>query len=335
MPCYLLYGEDDFSIREEFQGISTGLGRAEELITNTSTFDADNLRFGELSLACQAMPFLGSSRLVIVHGLGKRLAMGNRRNQKSDDGPKALKEWATLSDLISGLPPTTALIFIDAVLDARNPLVKAVRGNGELRAFAAPKGAELEAWIAGRAREKGTTIALPAVQLLSELVGPHLRLLDSELDKLTTYASGRAVELGDVEDLVHEAKDAGIFDLVDAVATRRQAQAMSSLHRLLIEGTPPPVAMTMLARQLRLMVQLKVLADREASASEIMEALGTRSEFVVRKTRQQAQNYTIDSLKQLYKRLLEIDVAIKSGEVNEDLGLEIFVAEASAPVRAT
>ena len=331
MACYLLYGEDEFSAREEFRRIAAALGPAEDLFTNTSTFDGASVSFGEVSMACQAMPFLGSHRLIVVEGLGKRLTGGGRGAARDDEDKGPSKEWSALAVLIDGLPPTTVLVFIDGALDARNALVKAVRGKGEVRTFASPRGAELEAWIVSRAKAKGASVDGPAVQQLAELVGGNLRLLDVELEKLAMYAGNRSIARSDVDALVAQAREVGIFDLVDAVAARQQARAMRSLDRLIVQGTPPPVAMTTLARQLRLMVQVKVLSGRGAGDGEIMAALGTRSDFVVRKTKQQSKGYTLDALKRLYERLLETDLAIKTGELTDELALEIYVAEASEP----
>ena len=330
MPCYLFYGEDDFSAYEAYRRVAAETGPAEELATNTTTFDGEHTAFGEVAMAAQAMPFLGAKRLVVVEGLGRRLAARGKKagDEETKDGPK---EWAGLPDLLGGLPPTTVLIFLDGGLTAANPLVKAVKAaKGEVKLFNPLRDREVAGWIADRAREKGASIAGPAVQMLAGLVGGNLRLLDGELDKLATYAQGRSIERGDVEALVSQAKETSIFELVDAVATRRQGPAMRALERLLTQGAPPPVAMTMLARQLRLMTQVKALAARNAGDDEVMAALGTRSDFVVRKTKEQARRYSLDALKQLYERLLETDLAIKTGAVSDELGLEMFVAEASA-----
>ena len=331
MPCHLFYGEDDFSAYEAYRRVAAELGPAEELVTNTTTFDGESASFGEVAMAAQAMPFLGAKRLVVVEGLGRRLAARGRKaaNEEDKDG---LKDWAGLADLVGGLPPTTVLIFLDGALTPSNPLVKAVRAaKGEAKLFNPLRDREVAGWIADRAKAKGASIAGPAVQMLAGLVGGNLRLLDGEIDKLATYAQGRTIERADVEALVSQAKETSIFELVDAVATRRQGPAMRALERLLTQGAPPPVAMTMLARQLRLMTQVKALAARNAGDDEIMAALGTRSDFVVRKTKEQARSYSLEALRRLYERLLETDLAIKTGAVSDELGLEMFVAEASAP----
>jgi len=47
--------------------------------------------------------------------------------------------------------------------------------------------------------------------------------------------------------------------------------------------------------------------------------------FVVKKTTRQAMNFSMEQLETVYRRLLEIDVAIKTGEMNDVLALDMLV----------
>ena len=139
MPCYLFYGEDEFSAHEAYWRVAATLGPAEELLTNTTTFDGERVTFGEVAMAAQAMPFLGSKRLVVVEGLGRRLVARARKaadGEGKDGGKDGSKDWAGLPGLVTGLPPTTVLVFLDGPLTTGNPLVKAVRAaKGEAKIF--------------------------------------------------------------------------------------------------------------------------------------------------------------------------------------------------------
>ena len=60
--------------------------------------------------------------------------------------------------------------------------------------------------------------------------------------------------------------------------------------------------------------------------------LGTSSDFVVRKTTDQARRHSRQDIAWRYDRLLEADLAIKQGRLDPDLALELLVGE-SAPRR--
>ena len=59
-----------------------------------------------------------------------------------------------------------------------------------------------------RAQDKEIAIEGRAAHMLADFVGPNLRQLDNELDKLAAYASGRAVTGADVQLLVSDASEA-------------------------------------------------------------------------------------------------------------------------------
>lgn len=106
---------------------------------------------------------------------------------------------------------------------------------------------------------------------------------------------------------------------------------MRGLEQLLVQGTPPPVIITMLARQLRLMVQAKSLIAGGVREAGVGKELGLRSDYAARKTVDQARSYTVGALKDLYRQLLDTDLAIKTGRLDGTLALEMLVAGQAAP----
>nr|NIT57717.1 hypothetical protein [Fodinibius sp.]NIY26299.1 hypothetical protein [Fodinibius sp.] len=60
---------------------------------------------------------------------------------------------------------------------------------------------------------------------------------------------------------------------------------------------------------------------------EIQNKLGLTSEFALRKTLEQADRYPLERLKEVYHKLLEADLSIKTGKYGAELTLSILVAE--------
>ncbi len=71
---------------------------------------------------------------------------------------------------------------------------------------------------------------------------------------------------------------------------------------------------------------LSDLKERGKPRSEIQLRMGLR-DFAVRKTMEQAEKYTITRIKEVYDRLLETDLAVKTGRLDGDLALNILIAE--------
>jgi DNA polymerase-3 subunit delta len=335
---YIFHGEDEFARAEELAGLRSKLAAGDPVMAdlNTSLLDGSRLSLDELVHVCDTIPFMAERRLVIVHGLLTRLAPGRKtKGQESaqDEGPAWKRSFLTsLVEYLPGLPPTTRLIFVeDKTLPASHAILHLAKEEGRkqkafIKLFAKAKDSELPAWIERRARSKGGTISHEAVMALAVLVGNDLRLLDQEIEKLLLYANGRQVNSEDVQALVSQAREASIFDLVDCVGRRQTDRALNLLHRLLDEGEAPLYLLAMLARQIRILIQVSELRAKGLSQPEIVDRLQLHP-YVVEKSLAQASNFDMAQLEAAHQRLTNTDWAIKTGRLDQVLALDLLVTD--------
>jgi len=151
--------------------------------------------------------------------------------------------------------------------------------------------------------------------------------MSSEIGKLMLFAVGRRIEEEDVRQVVSYSQQVSVFAMVDAIVEFRAQAAERSLQQLLHRGASPSYLLAMLSRQLRLIVRTKDIQAERMSPGELRSRLGLTSEFVAQKTLEQASRYSFPRLKQVYQQLLETDLAIKTGEYEPELALNILVAE--------
>ncbi len=312
---YILFGADDFSMREELEKIKEGLGDKELLASNITIFEGHQLKLSQLVDVCSAMPFFGSHRLVIVEGLLGRFEQGDGRS---------------LKDVVGGMPETTVLVLIDGQIKRDNPLLKELAPQAKVKEFPLLRGAALREWIQRRVAKGSGTISTQAVRLLAALVGENLWVLASEIEKLLLYTYGRRIEEGDVREVVSYAREASVFTMVDALIEGRASTAARLLHQLLEEGAAAPYLLVMITRQLRLLVQAKELSLQGVPASLIKDRLGLASDYTLTKALQQSKRYSMGRLEQVYRKLLETDLAIKRGIWKGELALDLLVAELCA-----
>ena len=196
-----------------------------------------------------------------------------------------------------------------------------------MRKFDPPVKDALVRWVQERAKGYDASIERKAAQELSLVVGDHLRLLDQEIQKLATYTNGeRAITIEDVSLLVPYAEEAIVFTLVDALGQGDGATATRTLQRLL-EGPNHPLAIfSMVVRQFRLLIQVKELEQGGASLQDVTKELKLHP-FPARKLHIQAIRFTAAQLDTIYHHLLDTDVAIKTGRLDQVLALELLVAE--------
>jgi DNA polymerase-3 subunit delta len=166
----------------------------------------------------------------------------------------------------------------------------------------------------------------PAVELLARLVGGNLWVMTNEINKLALFASGRRIEEEDVKAIVSSAQEANVFAMVDAILDFRAGIAEQLLEQLLNRGASPAYLLAMLSRQARLVVRAREMRRQRQSEAEIQNRLGLAS-FALRKTLEQAQRYSLERLKQVYHKLLQADLSIKTGKYDGELALNLLIAE--------
>jgi DNA polymerase-3 subunit delta len=326
---YVLHGTDEFTCAETLADFKRRLGPPDTVDLNTTLLDGRGLTLAELRHACDAIPFLAEKRLVVVRGLLTRLAP-----RKGQEPSAAEKEYlAALTDYLSHLPETTRLVFVEEKpLPARHPIVQLAQREerGYVKRFDPPDAKALTRWIAERARKHGGEMEPQAAQQLAAVIGADLRLLDQEIAKLVTYVNAeRSVTAADVDAVVPYVQAAVVFDLVDALGRRDGRTAAQTLHRLLDAGEHPLGLLAMIVRQFRLLIQVKELKAKGVSPQEIAQTLGIHP-FPARKLYSQATHFTAAQLETVYRHLLDTDVAIKSGEIEAEVALDLLVAGLTA-----
>ena len=334
---YILYGHDEFSLHEELNHIKNGLGDREALATNTTEFDGKQVVPGQLLDACKAMPFLGTHRLVVVEGLLSRFEKGTRIAKESDGAEEEQEkvmpkkgwraEWGELKQRLPEVPPTTVLIFIDGDIKKGNLLLKQLASSAQVRQFPELKWNMLKEWIANRIKGGGGSISPDAAKMLAAYAGDNLWVLASEIDKLILFTAGRRIEEKDIKEVVSYAREANVFTMVDALIEGHSATAAPLLQQMLDEGAAAPYILFMITRQVRLLVEVKDLINLKCNRNEIRDRMGIMNDFVLNKALEQSRNYSMERLEQIYRKILETDIAIKQGIWKGDLALDLLVAE--------
>lgn len=331
---YVLHGEEEFLRSEMLAKFKAEISSSGWGDLNITVLDGRKLRWEELVNACSALPFFGARRMIVVENLLQRF------DPKGESGPEGGASSATESEFaqklaayLPQLPPTTRLVFVeDRALSRNNPILQlATRGaaGGYVRELAPLSEEQLPAWLAKRAQEKGAKIQREAAALLVASAGTDLRLLDQELEKLAAWVNyARPITAEDVRLLASATPQDNIFALVDALGLRQREGAMRQLQNLLAGDKNPLYILTMIARQFRLILAAKDLAEEgKRTAKEIGQELQIKQAFIVDKLLRQSKHFTLRELEAIQRRLLEMDQAIKTGRMEGRLALELFVVE--------
>ncbi|MBI5714328.1 MAG: DNA polymerase III subunit delta [Chloroflexi bacterium] len=328
MPLLILHGDDDFAIAERVTQLKNKMGDPSMASLNISELNGKNVPLAELRGVCDAMPFLGDKRLILVNGLLTRLT------GKSEEGEET--ESASASDYTDGLiayfdllPDTTQLVFTESkpINPASRLLKAAVKIKAAIIKCDVPQGAAMSQWIVKRAKASGGDFKGDAAEALATAIGDEPRMLANEIDKLLAYVNwARAVEVKDVNQLTPSAGEAIIWDLVDALGARNAQQALNKFHTLLAQPSQDQFAIfNMIVRQFRFILQVREILDHGGTINDVMSKLSQKS-FPAEKLMRQARNFTLPQLEDLYHKLLELDLSLKSGGAEDTTAIDTFIA---------
>jgi DNA polymerase-3 subunit delta len=315
---YLLHGDDDFGMAEFIHSMIEKMGDRSMAEMNTTRFDQGSFSLESLQAAVSAMPFLAARRLVIVEDVSRRLTL------------KAEKEKFTA--LLEALPPTTALVLMESrsLENKKDWLLKWINQAGDhayQRNFSVPKGSRMIDWIRKYAAEQGGEISHQAAALLAESVQDVPRMAVMEVDKLLAYVNyARPVDVDDVEMAAAFVGGQGdYFTFMDAIAARNGRKAMDMLQKLLEEQDAIPLFFSLVGH-FRLVLQAREIYENGGQEDALAKQLGIHP-FRAKKIMLQARTLSQADLEQMYLRMQQIDLEIKTGKIDGELALETLVLE--------
>ncbi|MEX2161131.1 MAG: DNA polymerase III subunit delta [Anaerolineales bacterium] len=322
VSVYLFYGDDEAAKQSEVAAMQAKLGDPALAAANTTTFDmAPSLE--ALRGATQTVPFLSEHRLVVVRGLTKDLPPNTR---------------AILIPFFEAIPASTQLVLVEPSLfdkkkKTKHWLLKWAEAAGpgvHVLAFDLPEGAEMVAWLQARGKELGGELRPQAAAALAQLIGSDKLAGEQELQKLLAYVGyARPIEAADVTAISLPSGEHGdFFALIDALGAGNRARAMQMLEALMQERDLIMLYFSLVGH-FRLLLQTRELAQARKNDADIAKALGIHP-YRAEKLAAQARRFSLEALEAIYKRLLDLDEQIKTGEIEPELAMETFVASLSA-----
>lgn len=272
----------------------------------------------------ETIPFMAERKLVIA--ANAVFLTGAKDPSKAEHRPERL-----LAYLASPAPHTQLILTVDAdKLDERKKLVKALKEKKALKAFTPLSAEELPGWTERRAAKHGIRLERAALDRFLLYTGGQLQAMEAELTKLAVFAGQDAeIRLETVEGLVARSAEQNVFLLMEDIVARRFDKAMDQLHELLKQKEEPIKLLMLMARQFRMILQVKDLYAQGYSQQQTAALIGSHP-YPVKLAADQGRAYSAEQLKRVLTDLANLDYAIKSGQTDKVLGLELVLLKLAA-----
>lgn len=166
------------------------------------------------------------------------------------------------------------------------------------------------------------------VNLLVEYCKEDITKLSNECDKLKLYRNDtKKITKKDVEEMVvQKLGDAteATFAFVRSLASRDKSDALKKYQALLDYQIEPLGIIGLLASQIRIMYQVKVLENRRMSTNDIANTLDEKP-YRISKTLELTRFYSEDELLKLMIELADMDLKIKTTDSDPNFLIQLFI----------
>jgi len=315
-PVYILQGSEQLLVEEaEAMIVRAAVGDPNDRMA-VSRLDMAEGKVGarEVVAACRAIGLFVS-----------RIAVVARAVETVDKKTTERDELARYVDAPVG---ACTLILKATKLDGKSALVKRVKKHGEVLTFDELKSYQAVGPAADRMRALGHRADRATAELVVDLVGPNLLRLRNTIEQLSLYVGpGAPITTQDVEACLAATRSHDVFELVDAVGGQHAGKALGHLQAMLSQKDGKPLMLlAMLIRHFRILWQLKLLRAGGASLEGATSTMGMHP-FVIKKTWPQTLKFDDRVLREVFERLYETDLALKSSPIEDALLMERLVLD--------
>ena len=309
---YILYGEEAY-LRSQYKDKlkKALLGDGDDM--NFHYFEGKNISQGEVIDLAETMPFFAQRRVIVLENSGL-MARGGEE----------------LAAYLGNPAQTAYFVFVEQSVDKRNRLYKAATARGRAIEFKAQDEAVLKRWILGFLKKENKNITERDLNFFLDKTGSGMDNIRGELEKLFCYCMGRdVITAQDIEAVCTRQVSSQIFDMIDAVAQKKQKTALDLYYDLLTLKEPPMRILFLITRQFNLLLQVKELKNKGYAANAIGGKVGLAG-FIARKYVTQAARFREEDLRRALTDCVETEEAVKTGRMNDVMSVELLIVKYSA-----
>ena len=306
-PVYLIFGEEAY-IRKNYRNQLVKALTAPGDSLNYSVFSGSETDPSEVVSLAMTMPFMAEKRVILVKD-------SNFFKKTADD----------IADYLENPSPDTVLIFDESAVDKKTRTYKAAKKAGFDTEALSLKGKKLEEWIAANFKRNGKLIREETVKLLVDRVGGDLSVLDSEIKKLSAYASDRdSVTSDDVLLMVPRSPSYNVYQMIEAIGNKKVNLAVGIYYDMMVEKQNAYGVFSLLCSHFRRMLTVSDMKEQGADLQEISAALGL-ADWQVNKYLTQSRRFTRQKMIKAIDECVRAPREIFQGKILENAAMELLI----------
>ena len=312
-----LYGQDTYRSRQKLNEIINHYKKIHKSGLNLKYFDGKNLSFQDFKDEIRSVSMFAEKKLAVLKNtfLNKNFKENFLRDSK---------EFAESKDIV---------LFYEEEEFSGDKLFKFLKKHAKSQEFKPLQSQKLKNWVKKGFDDYGIEIREEALEKLINFVGSDLWQMANEIKKLVSYklkCPNPEISQRDIELLVKPKIENDIFKTIDAIASKNKKQALDLIHKHLEKGDTPLYLLSMINFQFRNLLIVKSQELRRKFYAGDVRVLTEKLKmhpYVIQKSTQQTRKFNFEELKKIYQKIFQVDLSIKTGKVEPETALDLFIAE--------
>lgn len=301
---YLIYGNKDYRINEEIKKITKNIDKI-----NITKYDLNTDDIKDIINDAETYSLFQEKKAIIIE------------NANMFTGSTS-KDADNIEKYIENENPQTTLILTirGEKIDSRKKITKLLQKKGKI--IELNEDINIDNLI--KKEFKDYKIDNKTLMLFKNRVGTNPLIIENEINKIKLYKDNNEITEEDILKVTSKTVEIDIFKLIDDIVKRNKEEGIEIYHEMLKINEEPLKIVIMLANQFRIMYQSKELMLKGYTEKDIASLLKIHP-YRVKLALQNSRNYSSKTLLKYLNELADIDIGIKTGKINKDLALELFI----------
>lgn len=243
-------------------------------------------------------------------------------SEKNDTATKLLEKYLENSN------PNTTLIFITDKVNEKLKIVNLMKTKAHTILLKPMYASDATSKLMEEVKNLGYTISYEDAKYIIDVSLNNFDIAMNNVNKICLYYSSPCKFISsDIKALTSLSLDDNLFRFVDYVITGNYTQVFKMLEDFKIQKIEPFIIFNMLAREYRNMLLVEE-AYHSKNQATYLNALNLQK-WQQDKLLKNCTNYTRKSLEDELVKLAQIDLDIKSGKIDKNLALEMYLLNLS------
>ena len=304
---YLLYGKNDYLINEQIKKIIE-TEKIDDI--NVINYEFSSNIMHKVIEECNTISLFSEKKAIIVNNT----TLFNRVKNDDIDIDEITNYFNNGSENI--------LIFINnqETIDNSKKITKLLKDKGIIKEF---NDSDIKNIVKNMIEPYKTSY--DNIMLLINRVGKDLNLLSNEIEKIKIYKDDNLdITKEDILKLTSINLDLSAFNFADQITNNNKEIALKIFNEMLLVNNDATKIIPLLASKFRLIYQASELKKMGYTFNQIAQTL-EQKEYPVKLALEASYKLNSNKLLQILDELANLDINIKTGQIDAKLGMQLFI----------